>query len=185
MPLPQSVSVFCGSSEFVSQDYKDAAHKLGKILVQEGMRLVYGGSRMGLMGVVADSVMSEGGQAIGFITQTLHDFEIGHDGLTELHIVDSMHERKRLMFEHSDAIIVLPGGFGTLDEVIEVITWRQIRLHTKPIVILNINEYWTNLFDTFVSHMIQNGFVQPAHRDIYYLAPSIEDIMPYLKTYVP
>lgn len=185
MANPQSICVFCGSSEFVSQDYKDVAHKLGKILVQEGIRLVYGGSRTGLMGVIADSVMSEGGQAIGFIPQNLHEFEIGHDGLTELHIVDSMHERKRLMFEYSDAIIVLPGGFGTLDEVTEIITWRQIRLHSKPIAILNINDYWTDLFDTFAKHMIQNGFVRPEHRNIYYLASTIEDTMSYLKNYAP
>jgi uncharacterized protein (TIGR00730 family) len=183
MATPQSVCVFCGSSESISQNYKDAAYKLGQILVQEGMRLIYGGSRMGLMGIIADSVMSAGGQAIGFIPQVLHEFEIGHDGITKLHIVDNMHERKRLMFENSDAIIVLPGGFGTLDEVTEVITWRQIRLHTKPIVILNINNYWTTLFDTFTGQMIQDGFVRAAHRDIYYLAPHIEDIMPYLKTY--
>ncbi|MBL0941734.1 MAG: TIGR00730 family Rossman fold protein [Alphaproteobacteria bacterium] len=185
MASPKSVCVFCGSSEFISQDYKDVAHKLGKVLVQEGIRLIYGGSRMGLMGVIADSVMSEGGQAIGFIPQTLHEFEIGHDGLTELHIVDSMHDRKRLMFEYSDAIIVLPGGFGTLDEATEIITWRQIRLHSKPIVILNINDYWTNLFDMFVNHMIQNKFVRPEHRDIYYLASTIKDVMAYLKAYAP
>lgn len=181
MGVPKSICVFCGSSERVAQTYKDVASELGKILAQEGIRLIYGGSRMGLMGIVADNVMGDGGQAIGFIPKTLHEFEIGHDGITELHIVNNMHERKRLMFEYCDAIVVLPGGFGTIDELSEVITWRQIRLHTKPIVILNINNYWTELFDTFVKHMIKEGFVPPEHRDIYYLAQNVDDMMPYFR----
>ncbi len=125
------------------------------------MRLIYGGGRVGLMGKVADAVIEGGGQVIGVIPKHLEDAEVGHRGLSELKVVDSMHTRKRMMFDLSDAFVVLPGGPGTLDEAFEVITWRQLQLHDKPVIIVNIDGYWDKLVELF-DHVITSGFARPA-----------------------
>lgn len=177
----KSVCVYCGSSNSVSDDYKIAAKSLGEQFVKHDVRLVYGGGHVGLMGIIADSVMANNGRVTGFITQYLNEFEKGHTGISELFVVDSMHERKRLMFEHSDAFAILPGGFGTLDEIFEILTWRQLRLHSKPIVFVDINKYWSSLFETFVAHMIEEKFIRPEHRKFYTIVENIEDVLPALE----
>ncbi len=177
----KSVCVYCGSSNNADQVYKDAAFVLGKQLAENDLRLVFGGGKVGLMGIIANSVMEHGGKVTGFIPQYLHEFEGAHTGITELIVVDTMHERKRLMFEHSSAFVILPGGFGTLDELCEILTWKQLRLHYKPIVIADINKYWSPLFDTFVSHMIESTFVSPEHKRFYEIVENVEDIIPTLK----
>ena len=176
----QSVCVYCGSSNNAAQKYKDAARDLGKILASNDIRLVYGGGQVGLMGVVANSVMEAEGKVTGFIPQYLHEYEVGHTGITELFIVDSMHERKRLMAEHSDAFVILPGGFGTLDEIFEILTWKQLRLHDKPIVFVDVDKYWSPLFDTFVNHMIDKTFVQPEHKHYYEIVENLDALIPIL-----
>ena len=172
----KSVCVYCGSSNTVAQEYKDAAFNLGKILVKNNLRLVYGGGQVGLMGIISNSVMDAGGEVLGIIPRYLHEYEGGHFGITELRLVSTMHERKEQMFENSDAFVVLPGGFGTLDEICEVITWRQIRLHQKPIIFADVNGYWKGLFSDFVDHMIAEKFVNPDHKDFYIITENFEEI---------
>ncbi len=153
---------------------------MGEIFVRNDVRLVYGGGDVGLMGIIADSVMNNGGKVTGYIPQYLNEFEKAHTGISELFIVDSMHERKRLMFERSDAFVILPGGFGTLDEICEIITWRQLRLHSKPIVFVDINKYWSALFETFVDHMIAEKFVRPEHKKFYKVIENLDEVLPSL-----
>lgn len=185
MEKMKSICVYCGSSNNISDIYKNAAKEVGKILAENNVRLIYGGGRVGLMGVVADSVMANNGKVTGFIPQYLHEYEVGHNSITELFIVDTMHERKRLMFEHSDAFIVLPGGFGTLDEICEILTWKQLRLHNKPIIFIDINQYWSPLFDTFVDHMIDKTFVRSEHKDFYKIIQSTEKLPSLIQAISP
>lgn len=177
----KSACVYCGSSNKAADIYKQGAADLGLEFVKNDVRLVYGGGQVGLMGIIANSVMDNGGKVTGFIPQYLHEFEKGHTGISELFIVDSMHERKRLMFEHSDGFAILPGGFGTLDEICEILTWRQLRLHAKPIIFVDINNYWSSLFDTFVNHMIEETFVRPEHKSYYRIVKKIEDVLPAME----
>ena len=129
----------------VSDTYKDAAHQLGTLLGQNGHQLVYGGGRVGLMGIIADATLAAGGPVVGIIPEHIQVLEVEHTGLSELLVVDSMHTRKRMMVDRSDAFVVLPGGLGTLDETFEILTWKQLRLHDKPIVVANIDGYWDPL----------------------------------------
>jgi hypothetical protein len=174
-----SVCVYCGSSRGANPRHAEAARELGARLAGHGMRLIYGGGRIGLMGVVADAVLAGGGQVIGVIPEHLQVQERGHRGVTELRVVASMHERKNLMFELSDAFVILPGGFGTLDEAFEMLTWRQLRLHDKPILFLNIDGYWTP-FDKLVEHFIAEGFVHESGRRLFAMVDAVEDIVPTL-----
>lgn len=172
MALTKSICVYCGSAFGHSPRFAEIAAELGQEMARRGIRLVYGGGRVGLMGKVADAVMASGGQVTGIIPQHLESDEVGHRGLTELKVVDSMHTRKRMMFDLSDAFVVLPGGPGTLDEAFEVITWRQLRLHDKPIVIVNIDGYWDRLIGLF-DHVIDSGFAKPAIRQHFSVVNSI------------
>src|SRR5215468_1481507 len=174
-----SVCVYCGSSVGANPRHAEAARQLGAELAAHGIRLVYGGGRIGLMGVVADAVLAGGGQVIGVIPEHLQVEERGHRGVTELRVVASMHERKNLMFELSDAFVILPGGFGTLDEAFEMLTWRQLRLHDKPILFLNIDGYWTP-FDKLVDHFIAEGFVRKNNRRLFAMVDAVEDVVPTL-----
>jgi len=174
-----SICVYCGSSRGANPRHAEAARELGAQLAGHGMRLVYGGGRIGLMGVVADAVLAGGGQVIGVIPEHLQVEERGHRGVTELRVVASMHERKNLMFELSDAFVILPGGFGTLDEAFEMLTWRQLRLHDKPILFLNIDRYWTP-FDKLVDHFIAEGFVRKSNRRLFAMVDAVEDVVPTL-----
>lgn len=174
-PLP-NICVYCGSSGQVAGFYKEAAIRLGQVLGENGRTLVYGGGNVGLMGLVANATMQHGGQAIGIIPEHIESREISNTNLTELHVVGSMHERKKMMVDRADAFVVLPGGLGTLDEFFEVMTWRQLGLHDKPIVIVNIGEYWTALL-RLIDVMVKEGFVRPADRDGLSVVDSVEDVL--------
>ena len=174
-----SVCVYCGSSLGANPRHTDAARQLGTQLAAHGIRLVYGGGRIGLMGQVADAVLAGGGQVIGVIPEHLQIQEKGHRGVTELHVVASMHERKNLMFELSDAFVILPGGFGTLDEAFEMLTWRQLQLHDKPILFLNIAGYWTP-FAELVDQFIAEGFARESSRQLFAMVDAVEDVIPTL-----
>ncbi len=176
----RSVCVYCGSSSRVDQRYKDNAKTIGTMLAQKGIDVVYGGGRVGLMGIVADAAMNAGGKVIGIIPQHIQSKEIEHHGLTELHIVDSMHTRKRMMAEKSDAFVVLPGGFGTLDEAFEIITWKQLQLHEKPIIIFDDNGFWDPLVK-LMDNLINAGFATERHRLLYRVAHTLPEVFDILK----
>ncbi|WP_293951078.1 LOG family protein [Sneathiella sp.] len=175
----KSLCVYCGSRMPRDPAHVDAAKTLGTALATHGIRLVYGGGHVGLMGIIADATLDAGGQVIGIIPAHLHDIEVGHKKLTELHVVDSMHTRKAKMFEMSDAFAVLPGGLGTLDETFEMITWRQIGLHDKPVLLVNHHDYWRPLLD-LVEHMIGAGFAEPEAREYFTVVSNLADIIPAL-----
>ena len=179
MAFIASVCVYCGSSLGANPRHTEAARHLGTQLAAHGIRLVYGGGRIGLMGQIADAVLAGGGQVVGVIPEHLQVQEKGHRGVTELHVVASMHERKNLMFELSDAFVILPGGFGTLDEAFEMLTWRQLKLHDKPILFLNIAGYWTP-FARLVDQFIAEGFARESSRQLFAMADSVEDVIPVL-----
>ncbi|HVC52210.1 MAG TPA: TIGR00730 family Rossman fold protein [Stellaceae bacterium] len=149
--------VYCGSSGSVDEAYRGAARELGERLAASGIELVYGGGRIGLMGIIADAVLDGGGQVIGVIPTRLRDAEVAHQGATELIVVDTMHDRKRVMAERSDAFAVLPGGIGTLDETFEIMTWRLLGLHDKPIFLVDVAGYWQPLLALF-DHIVASGF---------------------------
>lgn len=176
----QNICVYCGSSSQVDEAYKQAAIDFGQAISSSGRGLVYGGGRVGLMGLIADSVMDSQGTAIGIIPEHIQSREIEHTDLTELHIVDSMHVRKQMMVDRSDAFVVLPGGIGTLDETCEIITWRQLGIHDKPIVICNLGGYWTP-FVKMIEHIIGAGFMRKEDRNIFQVVERIEDIIPALE----
>lgn len=156
-----NICVFCGSSTGVNPVYAEAAAKLGAQFAQRGITLVYGGGNVGLMGILADAVMQSGGEVIGVIPDFLLKREVGHRGITRLEVVESMHERKKRMADLADGFIALPGGWGTLEELAEVLTWRQLGLVDRPIAILNTNHFFDDLLQQ-LSKMIQEGFVKPA-----------------------
>jgi uncharacterized protein (TIGR00730 family) len=176
MTTLRSLCLFCGSRAGADEDHRAAAAELGTALGQRGVRLVFGGGGGGLMGVAADAALAAGGQVLGVIPNHLHDVEVAHRALSELIVVDNMHARKRKMFELADAFAVLPGGLGTLDEAIEMITWRQLGLHDKPIVLLDRTGYWAPLL-ALVEHAIDAGFASPAARDLFMLADSVEGLL--------
>lgn len=156
-----SIAVYCGSRFGDSPAFVDAARELGRLIAQDGSTLVYGGGRVGLMGAVADAALAHGGRVVGVIPQALMDREVGHNGLSEQHVVQTMHERKMLMAERSDAFIALPGGIGTLEELYEMWSWQQLGYHDKPVALLNVDGYYDALLEfTRVSHT--RGFVSDA-----------------------
>lgn len=151
------------------------AEALGREMARRGVRLVFGGGRVGLMGTVADAVIAGGGTTAGIIPGHLFDREVGHKGLTELHVVDSMHQRKQMMFDLSDAFAILPGGTGTLDEAFEILTWRQLGLHDKPIVLFDMDNYWAPLRD-LVKHFIAHGFADQSTYDLFTVVSSVDGV---------
>jgi uncharacterized protein (TIGR00730 family) len=157
------VCVFCGSSPGVRPEYVAAARWLGELMVDRGLGLVYGGARVGLMGAVADAVLAGGGEAIGVIPHALMQKEVAHAGLTELHVVDTMHQRKAMMADLCDGFIALPGGFGTFEEFCEVLTWSQLGFHPKPCGLLNVEGYYAPLLALF-DQGVREGFIRPQHR---------------------
>lgn len=169
------ICVYCGASGNVDESYRAAAIRMGSVLAGHGIGLVYGGGRVGLMGLMADAALAYDGEVIGIIPAHLHEREIGHTGLTQLRVVSSMHERKQAMFEMSDAFAILPGGFGTLEEALECITWRQLGLHDKPIFLIDIQEYWVPLLHLF-EHVIDSGFAPRNARALYQVLPRVEDL---------
>jgi len=161
----KSVCVFCGSNPGQDPVYRTAAAQVGRRLAERGLRLVYGGGSVGLMGVVADAALAAGGQAVGVLPLSMSETEVAHRGLTELRIVPGMHERKALMNELSDAFLTLPGGFGTLDELFEAVTWKQLGIHAKPIGLLNVGGYFDPLI-AFVDRAAGAGFVSARNRGL-------------------
>lgn len=159
------ICVFSGSSAGISDAYADAARTLGEQLARSGIDLVYGGASVGLMGAVADAVLAAGGQVTGVIPRALVDKEVAHLGLTDLRIVNSMHERKALMANLSDGFIALPGGIGTLEELFEVWTWAQLGSHGKPCAVLNVLGFYDGMLE-FLDHVVGQGFLKPVHRDM-------------------
>ena len=170
------ITVFCGSGSGSDAAYIDEARELGVTLAAKGIGLVYGGAKIGLMGAVADAVMNAGGKVTGVLPGFLQKREVAHEGLTELIIVESMHERKLRMHELSDGIIALPGGYGTLEELFEMLTWSQLGLHSKPIGILNTAGFYDGLI-AFIDHMLTNGFLSPANRQMLLIGTSVQDLL--------
>lgn len=170
------VCVYCGSSARVDQIFKDSAVALGKAIVAQGWGVVYGGGRVGLMGLVADSALEAGGKVVGIIPEHIQSREIEHTDLTELHVVDSMHTRKRMMVDRADAFAVLPGGLGTLDEFFELLTWKQLGLHDKPIVLVNINGYWDKLIES-INHLAEAGFMREDDMRTFSVVSSIDEAL--------
>jgi uncharacterized protein (TIGR00730 family) len=178
----KNITVFCGSS-FGSDDiYKDQAFLLGQTFAKQQIQLIYGGADVGLMGAVADGVLSEGGKAIGVLPQFLQSKEIAHKKLTELIIVETMHERKTKMNDLCDGVIVLPGGYGTLEEFFEMITWAQLGLHQKPIGILNIDGFYDDLIK-LVQTMVDKGFLKQINRDMLLISESIDELLGEMRNY--
>jgi len=184
MTAISSICVYCGSSVGASPAYAAAAERLGSELAQRGIRLVYGGGRVGLMGVLADAVIRGGGAVTGIIPAHLQDREVGHGALSELVVVQTMHERKARMSELADAFAVLPGGLGTLDETFEIVTWRQLRLHDKPVVIIDIDGYWAPL-QHMVSAMVEGGFVRPEHAALFTIVPDVDAVFDTIRAMPP
>jgi uncharacterized protein (TIGR00730 family) len=175
-----SVCVYCGSSNRVADKFKLSAQAIGTQLAQKGMRVVYGGGHVGLMGIVADSALKAGGSVIGIIPEHIRAQEVQHVGLTELHVVPDMHTRKRMMVERSDAFVILPGGLGTLDEAFEILTWKKLKLHNKPIILFNQDGYWKEMI-ALIDKTIREGFSQPADNALYRVVDSVEALFETLQ----
>jgi uncharacterized protein (TIGR00730 family) len=175
----KSVCVFCGASNNVDKKFLDIGAEFGKLLAARDINLVYGGGDCGVMGAVANSTMKHGGYAIGVFPRSLRNIENEHQSLTEITIVDTMHERKQNMFERSDAFIVFPGGFGTMDEMFEIITWKQLMLHNKPIVIFNYQGYWDPLI-ALMKNIIESRFAKAEVATYYHVVDELEEIIDVL-----
>ncbi len=178
------ICVFCGSSPGSQLEYVEMAAQLGKQLAKNNISLVYGGGSVGMMGVLANSVVQNKGAVTGVITKKLFKMEVAFTELTDLRIVDTMHERKALMAELADGFIALPGGFGTMDEMFEILTWSQLNIHQKPCGFLNVNGYYNKLLD-FVDHMISENFVNKACRPLLQVDESPESLLAKFKNYKP
>jgi len=172
-----ALAVFCGSKSGLNEDYAKAAAKTGGLLAENNIRLVYGGGSIGLMGIVVESALRRGGKVTGVIPKFLLEYEVGNPKIEELIIVDSMHERKRTMFDRSDGFIVLPGGLGTLDEAIEVVTWKQLRQHRKPIVFLSVNGYWEE-FRALVAKTVGHDFAHEKIGELFTVVTEVEEVLP-------
>lgn len=177
------ICVFCGSSAGRVRHVRAAA-EAGRLLARRGIEVVYGGGRVGTMGAVAEGALNAGGSVIGVIPHHMVEWEIAHDGLTELHVVDTMHQRKALMADLSDAFVALPGGAGTLDEFFEIWTWAQLELHAKPIGLLNADGYYDHLI-AMIDHMVSEGFLKPAYRDMVLVDDDLERLLDRFTDYVP
>jgi hypothetical protein len=168
--------VFCGAHHGARAEFAVAARALGATLVEAGITLVYGGGRVGLMGVLADAVLEQGGEVVGVIPHGLDTKELAHDGLTEMHVVDSMHERKARMADLADGFVALPGGLGTLEEFFEIVTWAQLGIHTKPCGLLNVAGYYDKL-SALLDHAVEEAFVKPPHRELILIEPDARRLL--------
>lgn len=176
--------IYCGSANDVAAAYQRAAARTGELLAQAGVDVVYGGGRVGLMGIAADAALAAGGRVVGIIPAHIQKLEVDHRGLTELHVVDSMHTRKQMMVERSDAFIILPGGIGTLDELFEIITWRQLKLHDKPVIVVNVDGFWDPLL-SLMGHLETTGFLRKpnlagASSALFTVVTDVEALLPLL-----
>ncbi len=180
----QRLCVFCGSSVGSNSAYADAAHRLGELLTSRGVGLVYGGGHIGLMGVLADAVLQDGGEVIGVIPRSLKDRELAHPLITKLHVVETMHQRKALMADLADGFAALPGGFGTADELFEILTWAQLGLHAKPIGLLNVAGYFGHLL-AWLDHTVAEGFLRTEHRQLLLEASHPEELLDLFENFQP
>lgn len=180
----KNITVFCGSSFGTEEIYKEQAQLLGKTLAKQNIGLVYGGANVGLMGAVADGALSENGTVIGVLPNFLRSKEIAHQGLTELILVESMHERKTKMNDLCDGVIALPGGFGTLEELFEMLTWAQLGLHKKPIAILNINGFYDALIE-LLKVMVTKGLLKDVNQEMLLVSDNIDDLLNKMRNYIP
>ena len=180
----KTICVYCGSNAGARAEYANAARTLGRRIADEGVALVYGGGKVGLMGIVADAVLAAGGEVVGVIPQQLVDWEVAHRGLTRLEIVDSMHARKMRMFEQSDAFVALPGGFGTLDEMFEMLTWRQLGLGKKPCAFLDVNDFWQPLM-AMLDRMVAARFLHPEQRQDMWHGDDMDALLAWMRGYLP
>lgn len=178
------ICVFCGSSPGVRPAYAQAAQRLGELFARRGIALVFGGGRVGLMGITADSVLAHGGEAIGVMPRGLIEREIGHERLTKLHVVETMHERKALMADLADAFIALPGGYGTLEEFAEILTWSQLGIQIKPCGLLSVEGFWSGLLQ-FFDHAVEERFVHPQNRDLVLVASTPEEMLDKIEAWSP
>ncbi|HLT89454.1 MAG TPA: TIGR00730 family Rossman fold protein [Woeseiaceae bacterium] len=172
----RALCVYCGSNLGVREVYAEAAERLGHTLARHGIGLVYGGASKGLMGRLADTVLAAGGEVQGVIPRALMHKEIAHTGVTRLHVVDTMHERKALMARLADGFVALPGGFGTLEEIIEIVTWAQLRFHAKPCGLLNVAGYFDHLI-AYLAHAEEEGLLKPEHRRLLLVANEPEELL--------
>jgi uncharacterized protein (TIGR00730 family) len=180
--LIKSVCVFCGSNYGLAPVYKEQATLLGRVLAEKGIELIYGGAHVGLMGAVADGALKAGGRVTGILPRFLEEKELAHTGLSELILVDTMHQRKTIMNERCDAVITLPGGFGTMDELFEMLTWSQLGLHNKPIGVLNVNGYYDHLI-LIIENMVAKGFLSPAHKESLLIHNEIDVLLQQMSDY--
>lgn len=176
MPSIGALCVYCGSSAAVAAPYRAAAGELGARLAAAGVEIVFGGGRVGLMGLLADAALAKGGRVTGVIPARLRDAELAHPGVSELLVVAGMHERKRLMAERADGFAILPGGIGTLDEMFEMLSWKQLGLHDKPIFLVDIEGYWARL-RALLDHLVECGFARPETRRLLRVVPSVAALM--------
>ena len=172
----KKVCVYCASSSKVNSQYVETARKLGKILAENDLELVYGGGSVGLMGVLADSVLENGGRVTGVIPRFMVEVEWQHNGLTELVLTETMHERKEKMAELADAVVALPGGCGTMEELLEMITWKQLGIHSQPIVIVNVNDYYTHLLAQF-QQAADELFMRPQHLEMWSVVTDADEVL--------
>ncbi len=170
-----SLCVLCGSRKGDDPAYEETARRLGRMMAERRIRLIYGGGGIGLMGVLAETVLAAGGEVTGVIPDFLMKYEVGDPGLTDLHIVGSMHDRKNRMFEMADGFVVLPGGLGTLDETFEIVTWKQLQLHAKPIVVVDVGGYWQPL-KALLDATVAGGFAHPAVTELFTVVGSVDDV---------
>jgi uncharacterized protein (TIGR00730 family) len=184
VPELSSICVFCGSNAGADPAYLQAAEAVGQGLAQRGVRVVYGGGKVGMMGAVADAARDAGGEVIGVIPRAIFDLEIGHTGLHDLRVVDSMHERKALMAELSDAFIALPGGIGTLEELFEVYTWAQLGIHAKPLGLMDVVGYYQPLV-AFLDHAVQERFLRSETRTLLAVSDELDDLLAALESWEP
>jgi uncharacterized protein (TIGR00730 family) len=184
VPELSSICVFCGSNAGAHPAYLQAAEAVGRGLAQRGIRVVYGGGKVGMMGAVADAASAAGGQVVGVIPQAIFDLEIGHTGLDDLRVVGSMHERKALMAELSDAFVALPGGIGTLEELFEVYTWAQLGIHSKPLALMDVAGYFQPLVG-FLDHAVRERFLRPETRTLLTVSEDLDELLTALTTWEP
>ena len=182
--MKKHLTVYCGSSSGSNAVYTAQSKLLAKEMVANDYHLMYGAGNVGLMGVIADEIMALGGEAVGVIPQHLMDREVGHKGLTELIVTQTMHERKMIMAKRTNGFIAMPGGIGTLEEIIEVMTWSQLDLHPYPVCFYNVNGYYTKLFD-FMKHMVEEGFLKQFHVDNLILESDPVKLIERIKSYEP